>query len=125
MNSTPYLDRGWCCFESGTSTIDAADLMTVKDGTRVYAEKSPVPLTPARFDEEVMLKHFTNVKTDASVVSQFYARIFPALTTHTSMRFHDWDDGEVRQLLSLLPELHGLTHVVNNNNFGESLSKEV
>lgn len=45
MNATPYLERGWCAFESGVSVIAANQLLTIQDGKKRFDAKSPVPST--------------------------------------------------------------------------------
>ena len=57
-NNTPYIQRGWCVFESMVATVLSKQLVSVKDGLVDYGVKSPVPLSPTKFTEEVSNLHF-------------------------------------------------------------------
>jgi hypothetical protein len=110
-NATLYLARGWCYFESGVATLGTNRLHTIMNGKRMRLLKSPVPLTPERFSQEVKNLHFTSTHTDVDVVCELYRRIFPELAADEDLRVCCWTDKEVEELLETLPSLTGLKNV--------------
>ena len=72
----------------------------------VLNEKSPVPLPPESFPEQVQSLHFTSKRTDTDVVIQLYARIFPKLAEHEHLTVGDcWCYWEL-----LWPPINQRTH---------------
>jgi hypothetical protein len=120
QNATPYLRRGWCFFESGVSIVGCNILLTILDGKDVTkTQKSPVPLSPARFAENVEALHFTSQRTDTDVVITLFDRIFPKLAEHEKLIFYAWEDDEVREFIDVLPQLTGVKKVyIQNHSVG-------
>lgn len=114
-NTTPYLARGWCFFESCVAAVGAAGLITIRNGTKDFREKSPVPLPPPLFEEHIQNLHFTSKRTDTRIVCQLYARIFPTLAKRDFLMVYAWGAEEVTQLETVLPDLTGLKTVYVDN----------
>ena len=108
VNQVPYMNRGWCVFETCMAGVGARQLLTVKDGKVLFAEPSPLPTTPTRFQEMVKDLRFPSQEADSKLVVQLFNRLFLRLAAHEELSFFAWDDHKVSEFLEILPELTGV-----------------
>lgn len=111
-NPIPYDQRGWTTFESAVAGAGKPYVYTIRGGQDVTRNQaSPVPMAPARFNEIIETKQFTNMETDLPIVKNLYSSIWPEIKSTTEMTIAGWGDEEVELLLSVINELTELTCV--------------
>uniref|UniRef100_A0A0G4HY28 Uncharacterized protein n=1 Tax=Chromera velia CCMP2878 TaxID=1169474 RepID=A0A0G4HY28_9ALVE len=80
-NATPYLDRGWCWFESAVTAFKPPGQVVTDNGaeeedgqrsTALSHQVLRIPSTPLAFGHALDTKKFTNGKSDADPVKELY-----------------------------------------------------
>jgi len=99
----PYEERGWCCFETAVASLRESAWRVAQGGT---CWKTSVPLRPCDFDRELLGKHFTSKKADASAVRELYKHMWT--TTAPTLKKFDawhWSLRELNMFVQLLPNM--------------------
>jgi len=116
-NPVPYLDRGWCTFESIVSSAAGRNVIDILDGkmkvryNRRY-KADPVPTPPEQFEELIERKQFNSRSADKADVARLYRQAWQEhLSLAELLEFQNWQDEQVTAFLPLIPAFARLQEV--------------
>jgi len=105
-NATPYVERGWCFFESVICSNGGKYVISITDGKMQDVELLQIPLAPEEFNGMLDKKKFTSKKADTAKVKELYAKIWK---NHAPMKLLSlcakMSDAQVHAFLKVKPHL--------------------
>lgn len=126
-SSTPYLGRLWTVFEDSISTALAGKVRTIKDCKLIGpgADKTRVPQPPFLFEERAASLIGSSRDATLEKVKEAYREVWPTLANARQLECRGWRDEELKEFLSVLPHMPGVSRVYLRKAPGRELSPKL